>query len=224
MPMGSLFGIPVRVSVWYLVLLSYVGFRFNLAVYNSTDGFAQRLAIVVLFNAAFTFSLLAHELSHVLVARRFGSETEEVLMHGIGGFAKLRSLPNTPGGLFLMSAAGPAANLALALGLHVAGQSFDGEPFRVLVAWLVYANLSLGILNLITVLPLDGGQMLHAVLWKLFGDREEAERACLWSAVVIGPILAGAGFQRESPIVVLVGMAALLYGYIRLQKTPVTSA
>lgn len=224
MPMGSLFGIPVRVSVWYLVLLSYVGFRFNLAVYNPTDGFAQRLAIVVLFNVAVTFSLLAHEFSHVLVARRFGSETEEILMHGLGAVAKMRAMPKTPGGMFLVSAAGPAMNALIAAVLFLVGTLVEGNQIRGFLATLVAGNCVMAAFNLIVAYPLDGGRILHSVLWKLSGDCARAERACLWISVVIGPILTGAGFQRHSPIVVLVGMALLLNAYIALQKAPAPSA
>jgi len=224
MTLGSLFGVPVRMSPWYVLLLFYLMFQLAPSFDRFADGYAERIAVLGLVNAAFTFTLLAHEFSHVLVARKFGAETDEVLLHGLGGFAKLRALPSTPGGLFLMSAAGPAANLALALGLSVIGLPFDGELIRVLVAWTIYANFAIASFNLIIAHPLDGGQMLHAILWKLTGYREKSERACLWIAIGIGPFLTGAGLQRASLIMVFVGMYLLLNGFVRLQKTPAPSA
>lgn len=221
---GSLFGVPVRVSPWYVPLVVYVAFRTEISLDRFVDGHAQRIALLFLLMVTFTFSLLAHEFAHVLVARKFGAETEEVLLFVLGGFAKLRTLPSTPGGLFLMSAAGPAANVAIALGLLALGPLFGMGLSRAVADWLVAGNLMLASFNLIIAHPLDGGQMLHAVLWKISGDREKAERACLWLAVAIGPFLTGAGFQWASPVIVFIGMYLLLNGFIRLQKAPAPSA
>ena len=93
-----------------------------------------------------------------------------ILLYPLGGFSEIEQEPPTPGREFLVSAAGPALSLVLAAagyGLMHAGPA--GHLGGTLVSQLRWANLVVGLFNLLPGLPLDGGRMLRAVIWKLTG-------------------------------------------------------
>jgi CBS domain-containing protein len=122
-----------------------------------------------------------------------------ILLYPLGGFSEIEREPPTPGREFLVSAAGPALSLALAgagFGLmHVVpADTIAGN----LVHQLMWANLVVGIFNLLPGLPLDGGRMLRAVIWKLTGRQSTATIAAAWAGRVLAvsllvvPFVAGA--------------------------------
>jgi CBS domain-containing protein len=109
-----------------------------------------------------------------------------ILLYPLGGFSEIEREPPTPGREFLVSAAGPALSLALAgagFGLmHVISR--DSIP-GALVWQLGWANLIVGLFNLLPGLPLDGGRMLRAVIWKLTGRQSTATIAAAWAGRVL---------------------------------------
>jgi CBS domain-containing protein len=109
-----------------------------------------------------------------------------ILLYPLGGFSEIEREPPTPGREFLVSAAGPALSLALAAGGYglmdvVPADTIAGN----LVHQLVWANLVVGIFNLLPGLPLDGGRMLRAVIWKLTGRQSTATIAAAWSGRIL---------------------------------------
>jgi len=127
-------------------------------------------------------SVLVHELSHSLVARGYGLPVRRILLYPLGGFSEIEREPPTPGREFLVSAAGPALSLALAAAgfglMHVVSR--DSIP-GALVWQLGWANLIVGLFNLLPGLPLDGGRMLRAVIWKLTGRQSTGTIAAAWA-------------------------------------------
>jgi Zn-dependent protease len=134
-------------------------------------------------------SVLIHELSHSLVARSYGLPVRRILLYPLGGFSEIEREPPTPGREFLVSAAGPALSLALAAAgyglMHVVPPDTIAGT---LVSQLRWANLVVGIFNLLPGLPLDGGRMLRAVIWKLTGRQSTATIAAAWAgrALAVG--------------------------------------
>jgi CBS domain-containing protein len=109
-----------------------------------------------------------------------------ILLYPLGGFSEIEREPPTPGREFLVSAAGPALSLALAAAgyglMHVVpADTITGT----LVHQLMWANLVVGIFNLLPGLPLDGGRMLRAVIWKLTGRQSTATIAAAWAGRVL---------------------------------------
>ena len=128
-------------------------------------------------------SVLIHELSHSLVARSYGLPVRRILLYPLGGFSEIEREPPTPGREFLVSAAGPALSLALAAAgfglMHVVSRGHHRRlPWSTSSCW---ANLVVGIFNLLPGLPLDGGRMLRAVIWKLTGRQSTATIAAAWA-------------------------------------------
>jgi Zn-dependent protease/CBS domain-containing protein len=117
-----------------------------------------------------------------VVARGYGLPVRRILLYPLGGFSEIEQEPQTPGREFLVSAAGPALSLALAAGGY--GLRYVVTPGTItgtLVAQLMWANLVVGLFNLLPGLPLDGGRMLRAVIWKVTGRPGTSTIAAAWA-------------------------------------------
>jgi len=134
----------------------------------------------VLLMAALFACVVLHELGHSLVAKRYGIPVREIVLLPIGGVAMLGRLPEKPRQELLIAAAGPAVNVVLAVLLLVAtgatggltaldghglvGGAAPAPSMHTFLVWLLAANVTLVVFNLIPAFPLDGGRMLRAVL------------------------------------------------------------
>jgi Zn-dependent protease/CBS domain-containing protein len=147
---------------------------------------STRFIVAAAFVVLLYVSVLVHELSHSLVARSYGLPVRRILLYPLGGFSEIEREPPTPGREFLVSAAGPALSLVLAAAgfglMHVVSR--DSIP-GALVWQLGWANLIVGLFNLLPGLPLDGGRMLRAVIWKLTGRQYTATIAAAWAGRVL---------------------------------------
>jgi len=135
-------------------------------------------AISVLFFA----SVLAHELSHALVARRFGLQVRDITLFIFGGAATLEGDAKRPRDEALIAAAGPLTSLAIGAGLWGIDVAVSQPQIAAMIGWLGFINITLGLFNLIPAFPMDGGRVLRAILWRIRGDRMAATR----SAAVVG--------------------------------------
>ena len=137
----------------------------------------------VLTTAVFLASLLAHELAHSLVARRYGVTVKSITLWLLGGISELGGEAPGPAAEARIAGAGPLTSLLLGgifLGLaalagtgHPARASVPGVIFTAL-AYLGVSNVVLAVFNVIPAAPLDGGRLLRAVIWWRTGDRVKA--------------------------------------------------
>jgi len=156
------------------------------ATLHGSTRYIVAAAFVVLLYA----SVLIHELSHCVVARGYGLPVRRILLYPLGGFSEIEVEPQTPGREFLVSAAGPALSLVLAAcGYGLMHVVPDGTIAGTLVSQLRWANLVVGIFNLLPGLPLDGGRMLRAVIWKLSGRPATSTIAAAWAGRVLAVAL-----------------------------------
>ena len=142
-------------------------------------------------------SLLAHELTHAVVARRAGITVSGVTLWMLGGIASLGSDAKTPKTEFRVAVSGPVTSLALAAlfaGAAAGLDAFGVAPIVVGVAWwLSGINLLLGLFNLLPGAPLDGGRILRAYLWRRHGDPVRAAIGAARGGRILGFILIGLG-------------------------------
>jgi Zn-dependent protease len=189
------FGIPVYISpYWFVIAGVFVvlyAHGYTRAGISPIHGYVVAAAFVVLLYA----SVLVHELSHSVVARAFGLPVRRILLYPLGGFSEIETEPATPGREFLVSGAGPALSLVLAaVGFGLDRAFHPGGILGTLLVQLVVANLLIGIFNLLPGLPLDGGRMLRAGVWKLTGRPGSGTVAAAWAgrglavAVLVVPI------------------------------------
>ena len=153
------FGIPVYISpYWFLIAGVFILIYANdlAATLHGSTRFIVAAAFVVLLYV----SVLIHELSHSLVARGYGLPVRRILLYPLGGISEIDKEPQTPLREFCVSAAGPALSLALGgVGWALSLVVKDGVSGS-LVRQLMYANIIVGIFNLLPIPILDGGVIL----------------------------------------------------------------
>ena len=175
------FGIPVFISPYWFLIAGVFVFLYARGLVTSVPG-SLRYPVAAAFVVLLYASVLVHELSHSVVARAFGLPVRRILLYPLGGFSEIEREPPTPGREFLVSAAGPAISLALAGGGYVLARAVPGTGvLYVLLGQLVVANLLVGVFNLLPGLPLDGGRMLRAGVWKLTGRPGQATVVAAWA-------------------------------------------
>ena len=145
----------------------------------------------------FFAALLAHELSHSLMARRHGVEVRQITLWLLGGVSQLEgSSPNARAELQI-AVVGPLTSLALgvvAAGLAlVAGLSSALDLLAGALWWLALINLVLGVFNLVPAFPLDGGRILRAALWMRWNDEDRATAAAARAGRAFGLALVAGG-------------------------------
>jgi len=179
------FGIPVYVSpYWFLIAGVFILIYANDLA--STLRGSTRFVVAAAFVVLLYLSVLVHELSHSVVARGFGLPVRRILLYPLGGFSEIEREPQTPGREFLVSAAGPALSMVLAaVGYGLTHVVPACTIVGTLVAQRMWSNLVVGVFNLLPGLPLDGGRMLRAVIWKVTGRPATSTIAAAWAGRVL---------------------------------------
>jgi len=185
------FGIPVYISPWWFLVSAVLVVWYSGTLQGTVHGAVPRYLVAVAFVVLLYLSVLVHELSHCLVAVKFGLPVRRILLYPLGGFSEIEQEPPTPGKEFLVSAAGPAMSLAIAgIGIGVNVLLALHGIARVLIDAVVLANVLVGFFNLLPGLPLDGGRVLRAGLWKLTGNSTRSTVLAAWAGRIIAVGLA----------------------------------
>ena len=186
---GSLFNIPLYIdNSWFFIVILITFLQGTDPGLQGVAGgtaaaFAAGLVLALLLFA----SVLAHELGHSLVARSQGITVNSIKLFLFGGIASIESESKTPGQAFQVAAAGPAVSLILYAALTVIGNSV-AMPLvaKSIVLSVATTNLVLALFNLIPGLPLDGGQIFKAAVWKATNSRAKGVRWAARSGQVVG--------------------------------------
>jgi len=144
--------------------------------------------------------VLAHEMAHAFTARRFGLKVEGITLTWMGGVTRIQGEAERPGPEFLVAVVGPLASAAFGAALWGVHALVAGADNLVLAAlgWLAVINVVLAVFNLIPASPLDGGRVLHAVMWALSRDRWKATRLSSGAGVGLGVAFLFGGFYLSS--------------------------
>jgi Zn-dependent protease len=189
------FGIPVYISPWWFLVAGVfvVLYARPNTLLSGVHSAVSRYLVAVAFVILLYVSVLIHELSHSLVARGFGLPVRRILLYPLGGFTEIEEEPPTPGKEFLVSAAGPAMSFVLAgIGIGANVLLTTHGIAKVLIDSFVLANALVGVFNLLPGLPLDGGRILRAGLWKLTGKSVYSTVLAAWAGRIIAVALIGA--------------------------------
>lgn len=182
---GSLFGIPLFLDpLWFVI--------FTLATLNF--GFAyQEWGTVLAWSGAIVMSLLLfgsvllHELGHSLAAKSQGIQVNSITLFLFGGIAAIEEESKTPGKAFQVAIAGPSVSIGLFFLLRLVSYVLpDASLASIITADLARINIVLALFNLIPGLPLDGGQVLKAAIWKATGNRFKAVRGAAKAGQILG--------------------------------------
>jgi Zn-dependent protease len=195
------FGIPVYISPYWLIFAAILVVMYATGVESNLPKTSDRYIVATAFVLLLYVSVLVHELAHCVVARGFGLPVRRVLLYPLGGYSEIEKEPQTPAREALISGAGPAISLVLAaIGYELAKVVSGGLPHQ-LIEQLFAANLIVGIFNLLPGLPLDGGRIFRAGVWKLTGKPFTATIAAAWAGRVLAIALVGLTLygQQSSP-------------------------
>src|SRR3954452_12626647 len=207
---GAVAGTAIKVHATFLLVVGWwalVGYSEG----GPGAALTSALALLALFAC-----ILLHEFGHILMARRFGVRTPDVILLPIGGVARLERIPDEPRQELLIALAGPAVTLAIAavlsLLVRVQGNQAalltfnENQPF---LPWLASANIWLLLFNLIPAFPMDGGRVLRALLASRLGLLRGTRIAASLgqSLAVVGGLY---GVTRPEPLLVLVAFFVFL--------------
>jgi Zn-dependent protease len=200
---GRIAGIRIGLNWSWLVVFALITWSLAASVFPSEDpGLSNGSYLVMGLAAALLFfgSLLLHEAGHALEARREGMEIEGITLWLFGGVARFRGAFPSAGAEFRIAIAGPLVSLVLGLAfVGIALESSFSKPLDSITSWLGYANLFLLVFNLVPALPLDGGRVLRAGLWRIRGDFVWATRI----AAEVGQAIGGGMIALGSLLVFL---------------------
>src|SRR5580704_10799512 len=209
--LGRLFGIEVGLHYsWFIIALLItmsLGSQFQAS--HPEWGSNVIWSLSILTALLFFVTLLAHELSHALVARTRGLTTKAITLFALGGVAQIEKEPEDAKTEFLVGIVGPFSSAVIGLlSLGIAWAvgwrgSSPATPLTAMFVWLGYINLTLAAFNMIPGYPLDGGRILRSILWLISRDSVQATQraaavgkviALLFIAFGIFRFFGGAGF------------------------------
>ncbi|MEH2371755.1 site-2 protease family protein [Nostoc sp.] len=170
---GNLFGIPFYIHPSWFLVLGLVTWSYSSGLAAQFPQLSAGLALLLgLMTALMLFaSVVAHELGHSFVAIRQGIDVKSITLFIFGGLASLEKESKTPGEAFWVAIAGPIVSLLLCGILTVIGVTTAASgPLAAILGVLASVNLALALFNLIPGLPLDGGNILKAIVWKITGN------------------------------------------------------
>jgi Zn-dependent protease/CBS domain-containing protein len=176
---GRFGGVELRLNWSLLAVVALIVWSLSEGVFPSQNpGLSHNtyLAMAVVASLLFLASIALHELGHSWVALREGIEVDSITLWLFGGVSELKGRFASPGAEFRVAVSGPLVSIVLGvLFMLIAVVGLPSEVDGV-AAWLGYINLILAAFNLLPASPLDGGRVLHSVLWRAKGDFAWATR------------------------------------------------
>ncbi|MFI6105490.1 site-2 protease family protein [Streptomyces sp. NPDC051310] len=204
--MGRIFGVPVYVAPSWFLVAALITWVFGAQLDRVLPELGSvRYLVSLFFAVAFYASVLVHELAHTVAALRFKLPVRRIQLQFFGGVSEIEKESETPGREFVLAFVGPLLSLVLAGGFYAAMHAVEpGTVPGFLLGGLMASNLLVAAFNLLPGLPLDGGRMLRAVVWKVTGRPMTGTVAAAWVgralavAVLVGlPLLTHTGAAGE---------------------------
>jgi Zn-dependent protease len=176
------FGVPVDVTPTWFLVAGLITYGFAPTVERTVPGIGDwRYAVSLAFALLLYLSVLVHELSHTVVALQAGLPVRRISLHLLGGVSEIERPAKTAGREAGIAAAGPAVSLAIAAAAFGVTELLEpGTVGRLLARGLMVSNLVVGVFNLLPGLPLDGGRVLSAGVWRLTGRRHVGTVVAAW--------------------------------------------
>jgi Zn-dependent protease len=219
--LGAVFGVELGLHYSWLVIALLITFRL-VAQFHAEN----RDWIIAIVTSVLTFAcLFAHVLSHAVVAKAHGVPVHNIYLFLLGGVAEIEKEASDPKTEFWMAIVGPITSGVLGLILlalaNLSGwtpRTSPTTPGAALLVWLGYINLALGVLNMIPGFPLDGGRVLHAILWWVLDDARRSTRVAVFVGQVIAVLFIAFGILRFFQGAGLGGLWIAIIGWFLLSK------
>jgi len=215
-----IFGFEIRVDFSWFIIFFLVLWSLGTAVFPARAPGLDRTAYLLMGlagSALFFASLLAHELSHSIVARRKGIEVEGITLFIFGGVARTKSEAKTPGDEFLIAGVGPLASVLIGLLLWLLAELSQraglGQAVVGVLDYVAALNVVLAVFNLLPGFPLDGGRVFRSIVWKLTGNLRRATRVATSLGRWLGYTLVALGLLQAFNGILVSGLWLVLIGW-----------
>jgi Zn-dependent protease/CBS domain-containing protein len=200
---GRILGFEINIDwswliVFFLVVYTLARGFFPVAYPGFTTTTSWALGLIA---AALLFvSVLIHELSHSVVARRFGTPVKGITLFLFGGVSQTSDEPRSAREEFWMAIVGPLTSFGIAIvfyGIGLAAVNLQWPvPVIALVGYLAWINGLLGVFNLVPGFPLDGGRVLRSIIWGATGNLKRATQLASYAGQGFGFVLIAFGLTR----------------------------
>jgi Zn-dependent protease len=169
--------------------------------------------IAILSGVLFFGSVLVHEASHAVVARRRGMHVRRIRLLAFGGYTTIEGSSERPSDEFIVAVAGPLVSFALAGMLWLMALAVETVPAAASsIRFLAFVNLFIGAFNLLPGFPLDGGRALRSAIWRFGGDRVRATETAVkagrvlgWVVIAVATVNALVSFQPMALLWIVLG-------------------
>lgn len=230
----NLFGIEIRLDWSVLIIFGLIVYSLGTGLFPQwhpdwSAGTAWLTALAA--GVIFFVSLLAHELAHSLMARRYGIRVPRITLFLFGGMAEMEAEARTPKQEFFIAVVGPLTSLILgALFTGAAMLAMDDRiasaltedpqaalsgmsPWITAFLWLGSVNVMLAVFNMVPGFPLDGGRVFRALVWWLTGDPVRATRLASNAGRFVGWLIIAYGFWNVLALGNLGGLWLVFIGW-----------
>ncbi len=192
--LGRVFGIEIGLHYSWLIIAFLIAFSLAGHFGETHPSWGRGIIWGMAITTALLFfaAIVAHELSHALVARWRGLPVRSITLFALGGVAQLEKDAEDAKTEFLVSVVGPIASaviglvcLMLAWALGWVMMAEPATPIVAMLVWLGYINLGLAVFNMLPGFPMDGGRVLRAIIWWRTGSAQRATRAASLTGQVV---------------------------------------
>ena len=195
---GRLFGFEIDVHWSWIFIFVLVTWTFAAGILD--DAYpewspGQRWALATIIATIFFVSILLHEMSHSLLARRYGIPVSSITLFVFGGVSNLTKEPDNAREEFWIAIVGPLTSIAIGLlfiVLFFALHPIDSGASDI-ASHLALINIAIGIFNLVPGFPLDGGRVLRSIFWARKRNILGATRIASNVGIVVAYIIMGIG-------------------------------
>ena len=195
--LGRIFGIDISANWSLLFVFALIAWTLATDQLPATapDQTQPAYWIAAVFGAiAFYACLLAHELSHALVARRSGVRVSGITLWLFGGVSNLAGEPSSARSEALIAGVGPLTSFAVALvALGITAATSPWALVQAVAGWLAFINAALAVFNLVPAFPLDGGRLLSSFFWWRRGSRQRGVHTAVRVGRVFAYLMIGLG-------------------------------
>lgn len=218
--LGSIFGFEIRIDLSWFIIFFLILWTLTASLFPQTYpglSTATYIAMGIVGTLLFFASLLAHELSHSLVAKAKGIPVEGITLFVFGGISKTRMDAESPGDEFQIAGIGPLVSLILAASFGLIWWLGANAGWNVaitgVVRYLAVINLALAIFNLLPGFPLDGGRLFRSIVWKVTGSLKKATRIASWGGKLLSYLIIALGVVQLFGGNLLGGLWLILIGW-----------